>query len=77
MAADLTVNAVENACINVKNSSRITLHSYLGTQYTSDQFERYLTKKKIYHSFSRKRCPYDNSCIESFHSILEEKRSLS
>lgn len=58
MTADL---AVKNACLNVPDSARIILHSDLGTQYKSDQFEKYLAKKKIHHSFSRKGCPYDNS----------------
>ena len=73
MTADLAVKAVENACLNVSDPSGIILHSDLGTQYTSDQFEKYLAKKKIRHSFSRKGCPYDNSCIESFHSLLKKE----
>lgn len=27
----------------------------------------------ITQSFSKKRCPYDNACIESFHSILKKE----
>ena len=73
MNAALAVKAVENACLNVSDSSGIILHSDLGSQYTSDQFESYLAKKKIHHSFSRKGCPYDNSCIESFHSLLKKE----
>lgn len=73
MTADLAVKAVKNACINVQDPSGIIPHSDLGTQYTSDRFERYLAKKQIHHSFSRKGCPYDNSCIESFHSLLEKE----
>ncbi len=73
MTADLAVKAVKNACINVQDPSGIILNSDLGTQYTSDQFERYLAKKQIHHSFSRKGCPYDNSCIESFHSLLKKE----
>ena len=73
MTAELAVKAVENACLNVTDPSGIILHSDLGSQYTSDQFEKYLSKKKIHHSFSRKGCPYDNSCIESFHSVLKKE----
>ncbi len=40
MSADLAVKAVENACLNVSDTSGIILHSDLGTQYTSDQFEK-------------------------------------
>lgn len=42
MTAELAVKAVENACLNVTNPSGIILHSDLGTQYTSYQFEKYL-----------------------------------
>lgn len=73
MTTDLAVQAVKNACLNVQDSSGIILHSDLGTQYTSDRFEKYLAKKQIYHSFNRKGCPYDNSCIESFHSLLKKE----
>lgn len=27
-------------------------------------------------SFSRKGCPYDNACIESFHATLKKKKSI-
>ncbi len=73
MTAELALKAVENACLNVPDSSGIILHSDLGTQYTSDLFERYLLNHKIRHSFSRKGCPYDNACIESFHSLLKKE----
>ena len=75
MTAELAVKAVENACLNVSNPEGIILQSDLGAQYTSDQFESYLAKKKIRHSFSRKGCPYDNACIESFHSLLKKEEA--
>lgn len=73
MTAELAVKATQNACINVKNTKGIILHSDLGTQYTSQQFQDYLALKGIVHSFSRKGNPYDNACIESFHSILKKE----
>ncbi|WP_324826010.1 IS3 family transposase [Sinanaerobacter sp. ZZT-01] len=73
MSAELAVKAINNACLNVKNSEGIILQSDLGTQYTSELFERTLAKKKIRHSFSRKGCPYDNACIESLHSLLKKE----
>ena len=51
----------------------IILQTDLGSQYTSNIFEEYLAELKIRHSYSRKGCPYDNSCIESFHSILKKE----
>ncbi len=73
MTAELAVKAVKNACLNVKDTKGIILHSDLGTQYTSRLFEDYLYSKEIIHSFSGKGNPYDNACIESFHSILKKE----
>ena len=39
----------------------------------SHAFEECLKEKGILHSFSRKGTPYDNACIESFHSILKKE----
>lgn len=73
MSAELAIKAVKNACLNVSNPEGIVLQSDLGTQYTSDIFERFLADKKIRHSYSRKGCPYDNACIESFHSLIKKE----
>ena len=73
MTAELAVEAVENACLNVKDTKRIILHSDLGSQYTSQAFEACLINKGILHSFSRKGYPYDNACIGSFHSVLKKE----
>ena len=73
MTADLAVEAVKNASLNVKETKGIILHSDLGSQYTSQAFENYLSGKEMIHSFSRKGNPYDNACIESFHSVLKKE----
>lgn len=73
MTAELALKAVQNACLNVDSTEGIIVHSDLGSQYTSDLFEKYLLKAKMNHSLSRKGCPYDNACIESFHSLLKKE----
>ena len=73
MDAEQAKKALENASLNVKKTKGIILQTDLGSQYTSNIFEEYLAKLKIRHSYSRKGCPYDNSCIESFHSILKKE----
>lgn len=73
MTAELAVQAVGNACLKVKDATGIILQSDLGTQYTSRMFEDYLLQNQIIHSYSRKGNPYDNACIESFHSILKKE----
>jgi transposase len=73
ITAELATQAVKNACLNIPETHGIILHSDLGSQYTSDEFESYLTTKGMKHSFSRKGNPYDNACIESFHSVLKKE----
>ena len=60
ITAELATKAVKNACLNISDTTGIILHSDLGSQYTSDEFEKYLQEKGIIHSFSRKGNPYDN-----------------
>ena len=71
--AEQAKKALENASLNVKKTKGIILQTDLGSQYTSNIFEEYLAKLKNRHSYSRKGCPYDNSCIESFHLILKKE----
>ena len=73
ITAELATQAVKNACLNIPDTEGIILHSDLGSQYTSDEFENYLHSQGILHSFSRKGNPYDNACIESFHSVLKKE----
>lgn len=73
MTTELALKAVENACLNIKDTKGIILHSDLGTQYTSSIFENHLKSKGIIYSFSRKGNPYDNAPIESFHSLLKKE----
>ena len=73
MTAELAVRAVKNACLNVRETGGIILHSDLGRQYTGQIFEKYLVSKGILHSYSRKGNPYGNTCIASFHPVLKKE----
>lgn len=73
MTAELTLEAVKNACLNVDDTTRIILHSNLGSQYTGDLFEAYMEENGLLYSFSRKGNPYDNACIESFHTVMKKE----
>ncbi len=46
MTAELAVKAVENACLNVRDTKGIILHSDLGSQYTSQAFEDCLSQER-------------------------------
>ena len=73
ITAELATKAVKNACINIPDTKGIILHSDLGSQYTSEEFEKYLQDQGIIHSFSRKGNPYDKALIETFHSVLKQE----
>ena len=68
MTSKLAIQAVKNACLNVKDIEGILLHSDLRVQYTSYAFETCLKEREILHSFSPKGNPYDNACIESWYN---------
>ncbi|CAI8927386.1 transposase [Bacillus sp. IT-79MI2] len=73
MTTNLVVKALENAYYTQKPPEGLILHTDLGTQYTSQEFQTLLANYKIKPSFSKKGCPYDNACIESFHAILKKE----
>ena len=73
MTAELAVEAVKNACRNARATEGLIHHSDLGSHYTSREFENCLNSRGIRHSFSCKGNPYDNACIESFHSVLKKE----
>ena len=73
ITSELATQAVKNACLNIPDTTGIVLHSDLGSQYTSEEFEKYLQDQGMLHSFSRKGNPYDNACIESFHALLKRE----
>jgi len=73
MTTDLVIQALANACHTQQPQHGLILHTDLGTQYTSEAFEQYVKSHGIIQSFSRKGCPYDNACIESFHAILKKE----
>jgi transposase len=73
ITVELATQAVKNVCLNIPGTKGIIVHSDLGSQYTIDEFESYLRAKGMQHYFSRKGNPYDNACIESFHSVLKKE----
>lgn len=75
MDSDLVVAALDNAYTNQRpEKGTVIFHSDLGVQYISSKFINRLEFYGITPSNSRKGCPYDNACIESFNSILKKER---
>ncbi|SDW57767.1 transcriptional regulator, HxlR family [Marininema mesophilum] len=73
MTTALVMRAVQHALHDQSKSPGLILHSDLGSQYTSEELASFLERQQIKQSFSRKGCPYDNACIESFHAILKKE----
>ncbi|WGX77634.1 DDE-type integrase/transposase/recombinase (plasmid) [Paraclostridium bifermentans] len=45
MTSELSGKVMENVCLNIHNTEGIILHSDLGTQYTSNQFQQMIAEK--------------------------------
>ena len=73
MTSKLVLDSIKNALLSSDYPKSLTLHSDLGTQYTSDIVMNFCKNNNITQSFSNKGNPYDNACIESFHSILKKE----
>ncbi|QIL51269.1 IS3 family transposase [Weissella coleopterorum] len=71
MTSNLVTDTLKMALSHHKRPQFI--HSDMGSQYTSNQFEQLLKKVKIQHSYSLKGHPYDNGPIEAFHSIFKRE----
>ena len=73
MTTDLIIRALDNAYTAQRPGEGLIFHSDLGSQYTSLEFSKCMQNKGIIQSFSKKGCPYDNACIESFHAALKKE----
>ena len=75
MDAELVVRSLENAYQNqTPKKGSVIFHLDLGSQYTSIKFTDKLKEYEMIESHSRKGCPYNNACVESFNSILKKER---
>lgn len=73
MTTELVIKALDNADSTQQPAKGVILHTDLGSQYTSEEFEKEVKSKGMKQSFSKKGCPYDNACIEYFHAILKKE----
>lgn len=71
MTAKLATDALQMALDN--EPKPMFVHSDMGSQYTSAEFEIKLQHYGIKHSHSLKGHPYDNGRIEAFHSLLKRE----
>lgn len=73
MTTEIVEKALNDALLNRTIGKGLILHTDLGSQYTSNEYEEKLKAVNIRHSYSRKGCPYDNAGIESFHALLKKE----
>lgn len=73
MTTDLVIQALENAYVAQIPAEGLILRTDLGSQDTSEEFAKHIQVKGMVQSFSKKGCPYDNACIESYHAILKKE----
>ena len=73
MASELVIAAFKQAQITRRTTQGMIFHSDLGSQYTSNEFEKLLIENGVKHSYSKKGYPYDNASMESFNAILKKE----
>ncbi len=73
MTNELVIKALKTAYKSQEPQNNVIFHTDLGSQYTSNDMKKLCRILKITQSFSKKGCPYDNACIESFHASLKKE----
>lgn len=71
LSTDEVVRCVEMAKWRRKIKDPLVLHSDRGVQYTSQVYQGQTRGMTL--SYSRKGNPWDNACIESFHSLIKRE----
>ncbi|MBC2854547.1 IS3 family transposase [Cetobacterium sp. 2G large] len=71
MTTDIVLKALSKLNLN-SNLTGCIIHTNQGSQYTSNDYIAKVKNLDATLSYSRKDNPYDNACIESFHSVLKK-----
>lgn len=71
LEARYVVEAIEQAKSRRNTDDPLILHSDRGSQYVSQAYREATEKFQL--SYSHKGYPYDNACIESFHSLIKRE----
>lgn len=78
MTNELVLKTLNNAYYikSPDKNKQLIFHTDLESQYTNNDLKELCKKFNIIQSFSKKGCPYDNACIESFHSSIHLMKKL-
>ncbi len=71
MEVSCVIETVNKAKARRNTDLPLILHSDRGSQYVSKAYKKATEKFQI--SYSHKGYPYDNACIESFHSLIKRE----
>jgi len=71
LEAKWVLEAVEKTKEKQRVAQPLVIHSDRGAQYTSRDYEK--ATGGMERSYSGKACPWDNACIESFHSLIKRE----
>lgn len=74
MQTDLVMQALLMAVWRRKPEQRVIVHSDQGSQYTSDDWQKFLKLHNLEPSMSRRGNCYDNAVAESFFQLLKRER---
>lgn len=74
MTKDLVINALQMAIWRRRPLPGLIFHSDRGSQYCSNDFQRFLKENRMTSSMSRKGNCWDNSVAESFFGSLKTER---
>ena len=71
MTAESVLEAIKMAQERRNIKKPVIIHSDREIQFTSELYKEITEKMK--RSYSKKACPWDNACIESFHSLIKKE----
>lgn len=71
MEVSCVIDAVNKAKSRRDTEQPLVIHTDCGSVYVSKAFRE--ATEKMQRSYSRRAYPYDNACIESFHSLLKRE----
>lgn len=71
MEVSCVINTINKAKERRSTDQPLILHSDRGSQYVSKAYREVTERMQL--SYSHKGYPYDNACIESFHSLIKRE----
>lgn len=74
MGRDLALNALLMAVWRRQPTQRVMVHSDQGSQFISDDWQRFLKAHNLQQSMSRRGNCHDNAVVESFFQLLKRER---